>query len=818
MKILIVEDDEFIAETLKLVLFDQHYAVEVATDGQAAWDLVQAFAYDLILLDVILPKLDGISLCRRLRSHGYHMPILLLTGRDSSHDKAAGLDAGADDYMVKPFEQEELVARVRALLRRGDSISSPILERGSLRLDPSTCEVTYGTILLHLTPKEYSLLELFMRNSRRVFSCGAILEHIWSFDKTPGEEAVRTQIKGLRQKLKTAGAPADLIETVYGIGYRLKPLEPGAESRQQRAGEAGNLGKIPRPSSLTPRPLSDVEQQTLLAVAGVWNRFKQRIIEQVQVLEQAVTALLKEELNGELRDTAQKKAHTLAGSLGTFGFTEGSQLARKIEHMLQPSKSLSQKEVMNLSEMVKALRHEIELPPEGLDEAAGNQNHERSLLLIVDSDRQLADKLIIEAETRGIRAKLATDLSQAREAIEREHPHVVLLDLYVGNASEDSLTLLAELSQRTPPVPVLVFTDRDNLTERLEVARLGGRAFLQKPVIQFQVLDAVTQVLQRFDTGAEAKVMVVDDDLLTLATLRSELSPWGLKVVTLEDPRRFWETLEAVEPELLILDINMPYLSGIELCQVVRNDSRWSGLPILFLTAYTDASTVNQVFAVGADDFVSKPIVGPELVTRIINRLDRIKLLRNLAEVDPVTTLSNRHKVTQELYKFLRLAKRHNQILCLAVLDLDHFKHVNDRYGHMTGDAVLRQLGQLLQESFRSEDAIARWGGEEFVVGMYGMNKIDGVNRLTKVLKTLNQQEFITPAHTKLQLSFSAGVAQYPEDGLDLESLYRSADAALYQAKVAGRNRVLPAGARSPISSPRDVACNASKDQQLQQG
>lgn len=295
--------------------------------------------------------------------------------------------------------------------------------------------------------------------------------------------------------------------------------------------------------------------------------------------------------------------------------------------------------------------------------------------------------------------------------------------------------------------------------------------------------------------------MVVDDDPQILATLRTLLEPWGLKVITLDDPRRFWEKLAASSPELLILDIKMPHLSGVELCQVVRNDSRWGGLPVLFLTAHTDADTVNQVFSVGADDFVSKPIVGPELVTRIINRLDRIKLLSTLAETDPLTTVSNRHRSTQDIDKFLRLSQRHNQPMCLAILDLDNFKQVNDRYGHATGDAVLRQVGQLLRQSFRGEDVVARWGGEEFVVGMYGATRSDGIQRLTGVLETLRQQEFTAPNGSKFRVTFSAGVAQYPEDGADLQSLYQSADAALYQAKATGRDRVLPAAApRSELS------------------
>ncbi|MBD0346581.1 MAG: response regulator, partial [Coleofasciculus sp. Co-bin14] len=346
MRILIIEDDELTAKALTTVLSNHNYAVEVATNGQTGWELVEAFAYDVILLDVVLPKLDGLTLCRQLRSHGYQMPILLLTGRDSSHDKAIGLDAGADDYLVKPFDPEELVARIRALLRRGSSTLQPVLEWGSLRLDPATCEVTYEERHLQLTPKEYALLELLLRNTARVFSCGVILEHLWSYGETPGEEAVRTHIKGLRHKLKTAGAPADLIETVYGIGYRLKPPETMCLSNA-----CTKVGELNR-------------QQTLLALAKVWNRFKGRISEQVEVIEQAVTALLNNTLGEELRTQAEHEAHTLAGSLGTFGFPEGSRVARKIERLLQANPSLAHKEVMQLRELVRGLRKEIERTPE----------------------------------------------------------------------------------------------------------------------------------------------------------------------------------------------------------------------------------------------------------------------------------------------------------------------------------------------------------------------------------------------------------------------------------------------------------------------
>ena len=780
MRILVVEDDRMVSEALSNVLGDQNYAVEVAKDGEAGWELVEAFPYDLILLDVMLPKMDGISLCQRLRSQGYNMPVLLLTGKDTSHDKAIGLNAGADDYVVKPFDPEELVARVRALLRRGNAIALPILEWGSLKLDPITHEATYDGNPLHLTPKEYAMLELFLRNSRRVFSCGAILEHIWSYDETPGEEAVRTHIKGLRQKLKAASAPTDLIDTVYGIGYRLKPLDgigvanSGLETKEQ-----------------------PTKAQTQAAIAGVWNRFKDRIGDSVEALAQAAAALSEGKLTPELHAQAAREAHTLAGSLGTFGFSEGSQVARKIERLLQATK-LGRKDATRFGKLVKSLRTEINRPLQETAKEPAIEKDERPLLLIVAPDSKAAKPLVTEAANWEIRAEIATNLATAREIIEREHPNAVLLELDLEQINSGSLSLLAELSQRTPPVPVLVLTEQNNLDlgagstlqERLEVARLGGRAFLQKPVSPTQVIEAVTQVLQRADAGA-ARIVVVDDDPQILATLRNLLEPWGMKVRTLEDPRRFWETLEATLPDLLILDIKMPHINGIELCQVVRNDARWSGLPILFLTAYTDASTVNQVFAAGADDFVSKPIVGPELVTRIVNRLERIKLLRSLAETDPLTRVYNRYKSTTDLNRFLSLAKRYNQPLSLAIVDLDRFKQVNDRYGHDVGDSVLRQIGQILLRSFRSEDVVARWGGEEFIVGMYGMTKSDGVERLKELLEIVRQQKFVAPGKIEFQVTMSGGIAEYPKDGIDLQSLYRCADAALYQAKLAGRDRIM---------------------------
>jgi DNA-binding response OmpR family regulator len=222
MRILFIEDDDRIAQPLAEDLRHQYHVVDIAGDGIKGWEYAQSSAYDLILLDWMLPYLDGITLCKRLRSAGCTAPILILTARDTTTDKVIGLDAGADDYLIKPFEPEELAARVRALSRRSLETRQPILVCGDLQLDPSTCQVSYGEKALSLTPKEYMILELFLRNPTLVFSRAVLLEKLWEFGKLPAEETIKTHITSLRRKLKEAGSSEELIETVYGLGYRLR--------------------------------------------------------------------------------------------------------------------------------------------------------------------------------------------------------------------------------------------------------------------------------------------------------------------------------------------------------------------------------------------------------------------------------------------------------------------------------------------------------------------------------------------------------------------------------------------------------------------
>jgi DNA-binding response OmpR family regulator len=226
MRILVVEDEKRIARFLKKGLEEESYAVDVATDGPAALDWVAGARYDVILLDVMLPGLNGFEVSRVLRERGVTTPILMLTARDEIDDRVTGLDSGADDYLAKPFAFKELLARIRALTRRAAPITlaQTTLCLADLSLDTITHQARRGRRDIELTPKEYSLLEYLMRHAGRILNRTLIRENIWGYDYYGASNVVDVYVRHLRQKLEANGEPP-LIQTVRGVGYKIDEPE-----------------------------------------------------------------------------------------------------------------------------------------------------------------------------------------------------------------------------------------------------------------------------------------------------------------------------------------------------------------------------------------------------------------------------------------------------------------------------------------------------------------------------------------------------------------------------------------------------------------
>lgn len=224
MRILVVEDEPAIAKAVREILVGAGHAVDVATTGPDALTWVATYPYDLVVLDVVLPGLDGFAVCARLRASGVGCPVLMLTSRDAVEDRVSGLDAGADDYLAKPFAAVELLARVRALLRRGSSDRPPIIRAGDLALDPATFEVRRGGRPVRLTAREFALLEVLARHPGQVFAQERLIEAVWDADFSAESNILEVYIRSLRRKVDD-GRRDGLIETVRGAGYRLRAVD-----------------------------------------------------------------------------------------------------------------------------------------------------------------------------------------------------------------------------------------------------------------------------------------------------------------------------------------------------------------------------------------------------------------------------------------------------------------------------------------------------------------------------------------------------------------------------------------------------------------
>lgn len=625
---------------LQQALVQQHYLVELATDGLTAWNLVETETYDLILLDWVLPKLTGIEFCQQLRKHSVlnpnrDTPVLLMTALDTVTNKVMGLNAGADDYVVKPFELDELLARIRALLRRSQNVRSPLLQWGEICLNPSNCLVTYQGQPIGLAAKEYELLELFLRNPNQMFSRNRLLTALWNVEEMPGEATIRAHIKSLRQKLKQAGAE-DPIETIYKLGYRLK--------QQQIPGQGDRVKGVETDQSSPSSPSSPVPPELWEA----WQEARQSYRARLSLVQQAVIALQNQMLTPGQQKVAEREAHTLVGSLGSFGLEEASRISRQIQQIFQQLEPPEPPDVEKLLLLIGALWQQL-----------GNSEDEKTaainrleppcnasspagfvpLLLIVDDDLPWVQELATEALSCGWQAKIATTLKEAQQFLQDGAVDAMLLNLDFSDSGGSGLEFLATVRLQYPKLPVITLTAAPSFEQRIAAARWGTRCFLKKPIPSAEVLTAVAPVLQ-LSNPSPTRILIVDDDAASLQLLNSLLASEGYQVTLLNKPEQFWQTLEQTAPDLLILEVELyhpsssqsnpgqvtpPPCNGIELCQVIRSDPGWNRLPVVFLSAQTNSETVQRCFTVGADDFLSKPVVAQELLTRVRTRLEQRK-------------------------------------------------------------------------------------------------------------------------------------------------------------------------------------------------
>lgn len=372
-------------------------------------------------------------------------------------------------------------------------------------------------------------------------------------------------------------------------------------------------------------------------IRAIWNSNRDEVLGRVVAIEEAVAAVIEKRLTPEGRETAERDAHKLAGAAGTFGFGRASEAARRIERILSGTDSISLDLALIAADEVVALRSDlsrdpspvVEPEPEPTPAASALQDAEGPapqatptvpFIAIAVADRARRRQLAAAAMEQGFQPLVLG--AHGSLPLEGPPPGAALVDLGAGDGN---LALIADLAALDPPVPSLALAPPHSLWGRVLAARVGARRLVCTEASSKEIFSAAENLLTP-RRATESTVLVLAHVPAILSSVRFALHNEGIRVVGVEDPMQFWEVLERAQPDLVILESDLPMIGGAELCRVIRIDARWAGLPVLLLTASDDSATVAALYDAGADDVVASPIIGTELVGRVRNRLDRTRV------------------------------------------------------------------------------------------------------------------------------------------------------------------------------------------------
>lgn len=512
-------------------------------------------------------------------------------------------------------------------------------------------------------------------------------------------------------------------------------------------------------------------------------------------LAQLEQAFAQHQAEGGLRQL-RHHVHGLAGSGATFGFPVLSETARRLEGLISEAVDAEQALGPALCEEVHRLLGEMReaarlpavcQPPPTLAQGIGVS---RKLVYLVEDDAAQATELALQLGRFGYRVNTFATPDHLVTAVSNPALAAILMDIVFPQGDLAGAQAIMELSAAQHlKAPVIFISVRGDLASRLAAERAGAAAYMTKP-LDVRSLISVLDDLTSDRPPEPYRVLIVDDTELLARHYAFALQSAGMLTEVVTDPLRILAHLSNFKPDLLLLDMYMPGCTGAELARVVRQMESHVLMPIVFLSAESDASKQMTALRLGGDDFLTKPITPERLVAAVTARLRRYRVLRSYMERDSLTGLLN-HGATKE-YLNLETARaaRHGQSFCFAILDLDHFKAVNDNYGHPVGDRVLKSLAALLKSRLRKTDLIGRLGGEEFGVLLPHTRGEAAVALLDELRDAFSGVHQHAEDGGEFRLSLSCGVAEY-RLGQSSERIYVVADQALYLAKQAGRNRVV---------------------------
>lgn len=496
-----------------------------------------------------------------------------------------------------------------------------------------------------------------------------------------------------------------------------------------------------------------------------------------------------------LRQALALDAHRLAGTLGTFGYPAGTEPARRLEELLSKDHPLDGQELQRVDE---AARQILDLLADDEAQLLVPQPASGPSVCLLSPSDFLRMEFSARAPEYGFRA-IAPPMSDLADLVSTSQQFDMIVFDFGSTLPDPNGPLKGVVEQVA--CNVVALCPPLSLQQRFELSRLSLDTVAEGPMKAEALADLVSR---RLRSPAGSRVLALDDDPVYLANLEAMLRPLEISYQATESPEALWQALEARKPDLVLLDIDMPRIDGFQVCRAIRTNPNFEDLPILFLSAKRDPELRKKAFEVGGDDFVEKPVNAQELRIRLVSRLRRRQIARQ-AEVDSLTGLTLRTAARPALETMFALASLRSLPVAVAILNMDDFKKVNDLYGPAAADSVLARVGSLLRQSLRPEDVVARWGGDELVVGMFLTDKESAREQLDALLEELKAQPFESEEGLDFHTSFSAGVGQYPLDGATLDAVHQAADRALSMAKMRGRSQVVAAAAQKKLSEPVDV-------------
>lgn len=523
-------------------------------------------------------------------------------------------------------------------------------------------------------------------------------------------------------------------------------------------------------------------------LAAIEARFRQRLDDELDTLDD-LCAQLHDDPSAlrSLRD----RLHKLAGSAGTFGYGELGSVARQLEQQAQAQLDAGSPNAATLASLRSAgaqLRpllqrnEQREDQPQQLDAGISDDDRHRRIGLLIEED-DLASQMAQTLDSFGYQViRLATP-----EALQEAAP----LDALIIDTSPPGSRLLGhpvfqQAASQLPPL--LIISSLDTFSSRLQAVRAGAVGFFTKPV-DLPLLERRLERGFNSQQGGPFRVLIVDDDTELAARYQLVLSNAGIRVDAVADPNLLLEKMRSFIPEVVLMDLNMPEYSGPELAQVIRLDDDWLRVPIVYLSAETNAERQMSALLKAGDDFITKPISDSTLLTTVYARAQRARMVSDALARDSLTGLLKHADIKEQLELEAERAKRSQAPVSVAMIDIDHFKNVNDSYGHACGDNVIRALSNMLRQRLRKVDRLGRYGGEEFVAVLPGCNSDDAYQLLESIREAFNALQFSSGGQ-QFHCSFSAGISACEGDAWADEELLERADRALYRAKQSGRNRL----------------------------